>query len=176
MITNRQTCKAAVLTQTNTRTHNRGRECSRACALAGTHPEESPTTIVIRRTRARTQRPPPRHKNTCTYSHKRCHARAHAHRHIYTHTPHAPTGSRCCVRTSALHRRATPLHLAAEQGKYDVVRLLVAYGADVTASHKFGSAEYSRRRGTFGFVIPFGTLPVARALGPVNTWGLYFRD
>ncbi len=37
-----------------------------------------------------------------------------------------------------LHRRSTPLHLAAVNGKYDVVTLLVANGAAATARNKDG--------------------------------------
>jgi ankyrin repeat protein len=54
------------------------------------------------------------------------------------------------------HCRKTPLHEAARFGKYDVVRLLVANGADVTASNNEGSVEYSRRRCTIGFLIASG--------------------
>ncbi len=57
----------------------------------------------------------------------------------------------------AFHRRSTPLHNAALNHKYDVVRLLVANGADVAARDTDGSAEYSRRRCTVGVVLPRGT-------------------
>ncbi len=47
-----------------------------------------------------------------------------------------------CLR---LHCRSTLLHSAAFWGKYEVVRLLVANGADVTARNNDGSVEYPRR-------------------------------
>ncbi len=53
---------------------------------------------------------------------------------------------------TACPRRRTPLHYAAEKGKYDVVRLLAANRADVNARNSDGSVEYSRRRCTFSFV------------------------
>ncbi len=139
----------------------------RSHLLAQTHTQKCPVNILIRPTRALAQRQTPRRTNACTYSHKR--TRTHTHTDTCTH---APTGSRCRVRTSALHRRATPLHYAAEKGKYDVVRLLVANGADATAKKSFGSAEYSSRRCTF--CNPFGALPAARALGPAYYLGVAF--
>jgi hypothetical protein len=75
-------------------------------------------------------------------------------------------------------RRYTPLHYAAEkghaavEGNYDVVLLLVANGADVTARNKEGSVEHSRRRCTVWVRTPFGL--AARALGPAYNWGFYF--
>jgi hypothetical protein len=69
------------------------------------------------------------------------------HRHTLIHTPTRWLGM------PRLHRRATLLHLAAIFGKYDVVALLVANGADASAQDKSGFVEYSRRRCTFGVVI-----------------------
>ncbi len=44
-----------------------------------------------------------------------------------------------------LRRRSTLLHEAALWGEYDVVRLLVANGADATARNNAGSVEYPQR-------------------------------
>ncbi len=69
-------------------------------------------------------------------------ARTQPHTHARFHTPaptdmqthfHAPTGSLCCARACAFHRRETPLHLAAEHGHANVVAALLAHGADVHA-------------------------------------------
>jgi hypothetical protein len=96
-----------------------------------------------------------------TYMHACIHTYVHAcmraylsHTRIltYTRTPvpthtAAPAARAGGVCASAIRRRYTPLHYAAEEGQYDVVRLLVANGADVNARRvrtREGSVEYSR--------------------------------
>ena len=65
-----------------------------------------------------------------------------------------------------MHRRRTPLHISVKYFKYEVVRLLVANGADATARDNDGFVEHSRRRRcTVGFVL--GYCRRWRALGPV---------
>jgi hypothetical protein len=110
-ITNRQTRKAAALTQTNTRTQRRGRKCSRARALARTHahtPKNSQQLSSFDGP-ARTQRHPPRHTNTCTYSHKRCHAHSHAHTHSRTRRTRRRARAAVCTRCIAGGRRSITL-------------------------------------------------------------------
>jgi hypothetical protein len=85
----------------------------------------------------------------------------------------------CGLRRACFPRRGTPLHTAANNGEYDVVRLLVANGADVAArDDDGGSAEYSRRRRcTFGCVLPSGhRRRRAPVLGPAYSLGALFWD
>jgi hypothetical protein len=64
-------------------------------------------------------------------AHKQLRTRKRARTHA--NTSHAPTGSRCGVCASAIRRRYTPLHWAADKGHVDVVAALLTHGADVNA-------------------------------------------
>ncbi len=95
--------------------------------------------------------PPCTHAHTCahthTHAHTRTHTRTHTHARTRTHThTHAHTRSRPCRRgpcppssvlpspRCAQDDGTTPLHTAADSDHADVVRLLVAAGARVSAA------------------------------------------
>jgi hypothetical protein len=96
--------------------------------------------------------------NAATHAQTRTHARL-ALPFAGVRVPSQPAGFR-------LHRRRTPLHISVKYGKSDVVRLLVANGADVTARDNDGSVEYSRRRRcTVVFRDPFEAAAPLRIVG-----------
>ena len=151
-------------------THNRVHACLRAGACSHTHTKLC-RMVIIQHTRTCARA----HTHTHTHTHRNTHAQD-THARTHSHPRHTHSGALLphrrprvvvivCVR---LRRRDTPLH-GASNGHYEVVRLLVANRADVTARNNEGFVESSRCRCAFRFVLPSGRC--RRRVGPVNHCG-----
>jgi hypothetical protein len=138
-------CTQTPVPQLHAHTHARSR--ARSCPLTRTtHTHACP----INTCKSHMHEPILTHTRTNALA--RTGTRTHTHAHTSTHTTHTHAHSQAGTSTHRdirMHarfsrterrsgerfpRRSSPLHYAADQGKYDVVRLLVANGADTTAT------------------------------------------